>query len=154
MNAHPTVRRLVSVAAAVAVVGAGSTLGAATAHAAAPTNDRFVDATALPLSTGGSLQQYGTTQDATTEPSEPSHHPDGVTPTTASIWYTYTPTTDGNLDVGVAGNGGFDPVLAIYTGTSVSALTRVASNDDAGQVRPAAKSSPCRSSPPRRTTSR
>lgn len=138
MTDHPTLRRLVSLTASIAVATVAIASSATTARAAAPSNDDFADATPLILSTGGSIQFYGATQEATTEPSEPSHHPDGVTPTSASIWYTYTPTTDGNLDVGViASNASFDPVVAIYTGSSVSALTRIAANDDArsGQTR-------------------
>lgn len=137
MPSRPLARRLVSLTCAVAVAGGLLALSAPAAHAASPFNDNFASAAALPVLPSGSSQMYGTTAEATTESGEPSHHPDGVTPTSASIWYSYTPTSDGNFYVGVSGTGGYDPVLAVYTGTSVSTLTRVSANDDAApnQVR-------------------
>ncbi len=46
-----------------------------------------------------------------------------------SLWWDYTPATDGLLLVSTTGSS-FDTLLAVYTGTKVSALTPVASNDD------------------------
>src|SRR5205823_250931 len=46
-----------------------------------------------------------------------------------SFWYRWTAQAAGTVTVSTAGSS-FDTLLAVYTGTAVSALTRVASNDD------------------------
>lgn len=123
-------RRLLGVVTTVAVAAGLLAVASAPAQAAAPTNDNFAQATPL-VDQAGSAQVYGSTVDATTEAGEPSHAPDGVTPTNSSIWYTFTAPSDGNLDLGVNGAAGFDPVIAVYSGYAVGSLTRVAGNDDA-----------------------
>src|SRR5207247_9217150 len=47
-----------------------------------------------------------------------------------SIWYACTAPTAGSVTVDTIGSS-FDTLLAAYTGSSVSALTTIASNDDA-----------------------
>jgi subtilisin family serine protease len=47
-----------------------------------------------------------------------------------SMWYTYTPEADGQMDIAVR-RGRFDTLMAIYTGYKVVDLVAVASNDDA-----------------------
>lgn len=130
MSSH-LLRRLVGAATAVVVTTGLLALASAPAQAAAPSNDSFAAATALVTGGSGTTQVYGTTVDATTEPGEPSHDPDGVTPTFSSIWYTYTPTANGNLYVAVHGAVDYDPAISVYTGSTVAGLTRVAGNDDA-----------------------
>src|SRR5207249_2573794 len=49
----------------------------------------------------------------------------------ASIWYTWTPTNSGQAVVDKIGSS-FNTLLGIYTGTSVTNLTLVASDDDSG----------------------
>ncbi|HEX2028173.1 MAG TPA: carboxypeptidase regulatory-like domain-containing protein, partial [Nitriliruptorales bacterium] len=49
----------------------------------------------------------------------------------ATVWYSYTPSTTTPLIADTAGSD-YDTVLAVHTGTSLSDLTNVACNDDAG----------------------
>ena len=48
----------------------------------------------------------------------------------ASVWYVWTAPTTGVYSLNTFGSN-FDTLLAVYTGAAVSALTEVASNDDA-----------------------
>ncbi len=88
-----------------------------------PPNDAFAAAAALSGATG---TIRGTTIQATKEPGEPAHAGSGG----ASIWYAWTAPASGTETLTTAGSG-FDTVLAAYTGSSVGALTAIASNDDA-----------------------
>ena len=63
---------------------------------------------------------------ATREVGEPAVNFSG---TYRTLWYTFVPPADGALTVDLAGSS-FDTVVGVYTGTSVSALTKVAENDD------------------------
>jgi Tol biopolymer transport system component len=65
---------------------------------------------------------------ATSETGEPNHagHATG-----ASVWYSWQAPASGNVTFDTSG-GNLDTVLGVYTGSSVSALTQVASNDDMG----------------------
>jgi hypothetical protein len=63
---------------------------------------------------------------ATKEPGEPNHAGD---PGGASIWYCWTAPTNTPVTFDTIGST-FDTLLAVYTGSSVSALSVVASNDD------------------------
>ena len=69
------------------------------------------------------------------EQGEPVHSPEGY-PGGASAWATWTAPSDGRwlfkLGGTTTGEEEMDTQLAVYTGTAVSALTRVAANDDAG----------------------
>jgi uncharacterized repeat protein (TIGR01451 family) len=65
---------------------------------------------------------------ATREPGEPNHA--GV-PGGKSVWFTWTPLLSGVATFSTAGSS-FDTLLAVYTGNSLSNLTEVASDDDAG----------------------
>jgi len=91
---------------------------------AAPANDAFDPAQAL---SGSSGSVTGTSVGATKESGEPSH---AAGQGTASVWYRWTASTTGTLTVDTFGSG-FDTALAAYSGTSVSALTTVDSNNDA-----------------------
>jgi uncharacterized repeat protein (TIGR01451 family) len=63
---------------------------------------------------------------ATSEPGEPLHA--GV-PGGHSVWFTWTPLLSGVVTFSTAGSS-FDTLLAVYTGTSLSNLKTVASDDD------------------------
>ncbi len=89
-----------------------------------PPNDHFAGAIALAGTSGSTV---GSNTNATVESGEPAHANRGPN---ASIWYRYTAPSNGTLTVGTCGSS-FDTVLAVYTGTAVSALTLIASNDDA-----------------------
>ena len=121
-------------------------VAAPAAIAAAPANDNF--AAASPL--GATFNVVGTTVDATGEPGEPDHadvsygsfenDPDFVCPDNegegpfeplcqTSVWFNWTAETSGTRTFQTCVND-FDTILAVYTGSSVSALTEIASNDD------------------------
>lgn len=87
-------------------------------------NDLFVDAIDLP---GASGSVAGNTLLATMELGEPRHAGiDGG----KSVWWKFTPTQDGILNLTTT-NSGFDTLLAVYRGTSVSSAQTIVANDDA-----------------------
>jgi len=90
-----------------------------------PDNDNF--ANAVELAVGGGTWN-GTNVGATVESGEPTHV---YLPSNASIWFRYTPATNGYLTVNTFGSN-FNTALAMYTGTSVDALTFVEANINAG----------------------
>jgi hypothetical protein len=63
---------------------------------------------------------------ATKEAEEPAH---AGTAASRSVWWQFTPLSDGTLTLNTVGST-FDTTLAVYTGTTVSALTKIAANDD------------------------
>lgn len=87
-------------------------------------NDNFSDAQKL---TGDTGSVTGTNVGATKEPGERNHagniggH---------SVWYAWTAFDYGSLTVDTQGSS-FDTLLAVYTGSDLSALTLVKDNDDA-----------------------
>jgi subtilisin family serine protease/chitodextrinase len=64
---------------------------------------------------------------ATAETGEPQH---AGTVGGKTVWWSWTPTQSGPVRLTTTGSS-FDTVLAVYTGSSVSSLTLVASNNDA-----------------------
>lgn len=94
-----------------------------------PPNDFFVNA--IPLACTSNMVMVSTVN-ATREEGEPAHA--GVIGG-KSVWYSFTAPADGQLELSTT-NSGFDTVLAVYTGDSVTALTPVASNDDAYEGAP------------------
>ena len=92
-------------------------------EAGAPANDDFAHA---PTIGPGAGSVAVSNVRASVEPGEPEHAGDEGG---ASVWYRWTPATAGPVTVRLAG-ASFDPLLAVYTGSTVSGLTRVASNDD------------------------
>jgi MYXO-CTERM domain-containing protein len=93
----------------------------------APTNDNFAAASAL---TGSQGQAMGWNLNAGKETGEPLHAGDGGG---KSVWWQWTAPAAGTLNLDTHGSG-FNTLLALYTGTSVAALTPVASNDDDGST--------------------
>jgi hypothetical protein len=91
----------------------------------APANDFFANRIVL---SGSSVTSGGTNVKATRESGEPRHAGNAGG---RSVWWTWTAPASGTVTIDTAGSN-FDTLLAVYTGTSVSALTPVASNDDAG----------------------
>jgi hypothetical protein len=91
----------------------------------APANDLFGNRTVL---TGSSVTAGGTNARATKEAGEPRHAGNAGG---KSVWWTWTAPAAGTVTLDAFGSN-FDTLLGVYTGTSVSALTAVASNDDAG----------------------
>jgi len=88
-----------------------------------PANDNFASASGV---TGTSWTRTGNSVNATAETGEPAHA--GQAPG-CSIWYSWTAPASGAATISTAGSG-FDTVLAVYTGSTVGALTPVAANDN------------------------
>lgn len=86
-------------------------------------NDLFGNAAVM----SGAVE-LGTNVGATSESGEPGH---AGSPASASVWWRWTASFSGSVTFHTNGSG-FDTVLAVYTGTSVNALTPVASDDDSG----------------------
>jgi thiol-disulfide isomerase/thioredoxin len=107
---------------AMRALGASLTLAAWTGLSQ-PLNDMF--ANRIPL-TGTNTVATGSTVGATREPGEPSH---AGTTGGKSCWWTWQAPSAGKATITTAGSG-FDTLLAVYTGSSVSALKEIASNDD------------------------
>ncbi len=90
----------------------------------APANDLFANAQALPADSG---TLTGSTVGATKETGEPAN---AGNVGGHSIWYRWTPSVSGTASIDTSGSS-FDTTLGVYTGTTVSTLTTIASNDDA-----------------------
>jgi hypothetical protein len=104
---------------------ASQTWTVSTSSTNGPANDMFANAQAATTANGSAT---GSNVGATKETGEPDHSGNaGGT----SIWYSWTPVQSGTATVDTIGSG-FDTLLGVYTGTSVSALTRIASDDDSG----------------------
>lgn len=97
-------------------------------QAGPPENDAFADAVTLDPAIATPL--VGTNVFATKELGEPPHGSDAGG---ASVWYSWTPPFSGVAFVSTEGSD-FDTTLGVYTGSSVTSLTTIASNDDSHQV--------------------
>ena len=104
-------------------VAAFLAIGAERAEAA-PANDDFSGA--VPLASEVPAVEFGVSTEATEQAGEPNHAGE---PGGASVWYSWTPSISGPVAVGTCAPG-FDAVVAVYTGSSVNALTEVGSNAD------------------------
>jgi Zn-dependent metalloprotease len=89
-------------------------------------NDAFLSATIIPFNG----IYTGSNNNATKEANEPNHaNINGG----KSVWWRWNAPVTGQCTINTSGSG-FDTLLAVYTGTSVGALTLVASNDDSSGV--------------------
>jgi len=119
MNPSPfLVFRVVATAAVLIVSGATNSRGQ-------PANDMFANRYII---TGTNIVVTGSNVGATKELGEPDHDGDSGG---ASIWWSWRAPMNGVATVSTEGSS-FDTVLGVYTGSSVSALTRIASDDDGG----------------------
>ena len=91
----------------------------------APSNDNFANAINLPGSEGSAI---GFTQGATGESGEPNHA--GVSSPLSSVWWRWQAPSSGALRIRSFGSD-FDTTLAAYSGSSVSALSLLSSNNNA-----------------------
>lgn len=89
-----------------------------------PFNDDFQNRAVLG---GANVRVRSSNADATSESTEPSH---GSVSNASSLWWSWTPSESAQVVFDTAGSG-FDTVLAVYTGSSLSALQSVGFNDDA-----------------------
>ena len=95
-----------------------------------PANDDFEDAYAV---SGANFWTVGVCSNATYQAGEPKFK-DSATNT---VWWAFTPQYDGKVQMNTKGStndsgGELDTVMAVYTGGSLSSLTRVCGNDDIG----------------------
>jgi subtilisin family serine protease len=88
-------------------------------------NNDYFSSARLISGTSGSVNDTNTS--ATRETGEPITR--GSTASTK--WYSYTPASSGTLTVNTNGSS-YDTVLGVFTGSSVSSLSNVASDDDSG----------------------
>jgi uncharacterized repeat protein (TIGR01451 family) len=93
--------------------------------AARPANDLFANRFSI---TGSSGSTSGTNQLATKETGEPNHVGNSGG---SSIWWKWTAPSNGQVSLDTKGSG-FNSLLAVYTGASVSALTPISSNSTIG----------------------
>lgn len=104
-----------------------------------PANDNFASATPITFS-GTTTQVTGTNVASTKEPGEPNH---ATNSNVHSVWWKWTPASNGSATITTLGSN-FDTVLGVYTGSTVSSLTEVASNDDVEAATSANSSNPNR----------
>ena len=90
-------------------------------------NDNFANANVLTELQAAGGTRNGDITYATGETGEPDHA-DAAFPLN-SVWYKFTPTTTRSFRFDTC-TASYDTVLAAYTGSTVSTLTEVASNDD------------------------
>ena len=111
-------------------VGAGGTTSGAGANVSTlalpstPPNDNFANAQLL---SGANGTANGSNVGATAEAGEPTHY----NPASVSVWYRWMAPSSGQYTFDTLGSN-FDTVLAIYSGTTLGALTKIVSNDDFG----------------------
>jgi Ca2+-binding RTX toxin-like protein len=86
-----------------------------------PANDDFASPTSI---TGATGKAFGGNSRSTGEPGEPNH---GSIPD-RSVWYSWTAPEAGAVSFNTR-ESNFDTALAVYTGTSITGLTQLASND-------------------------
>jgi hypothetical protein len=98
-------------------------LGSTSSLFPAPANDMFANAT---LITGSSATVAGSNIGATKESGEPDHAGNAGG---HSVWWKWVAPVTGSVAVNTIGSD-FDTLLGVYTGSSVSALTWIASGDD------------------------
>lgn len=91
-----------------------------------PANNNFASATTILLS-GTSAQVAGSNVMATKEAGEPNHAAGEAGG--RSVWWRWVAPGNGRTTVTTQGSN-FDTLLAVYTGSAVSALTSLGSNDD------------------------
>lgn len=86
-------------------------------------NDQFTDALEF---APGQATVYDDNRGATTEPSEPPH---AGNPGGKSVWWYWVAPGNGSYELDTVGSS-MDTVLAVYTGTTISALTLVGEDDN------------------------
>jgi hypothetical protein len=93
-----------------------------------PSNDNFANAQPINGCTG---TVTGNNDGATKETGEPSHDPtdSGSGSPRASVWYKWQAPATASVTFDTIGSN-FDTILAVYTGSSVGALTRITFQDD------------------------
>jgi hypothetical protein len=110
-----------------ASVLAALAFGVPAAHAVdPPANDNFANAEVI---SGESVSVSGTRAGATSEPGEPQH---GGLAAVHSVWYRWTAPHDGMVIADTCASATSGANLAVYSGSDVSSLQRLASNSGVG----------------------
>ncbi len=95
-----------------------------------PLNDDFANVQTI---SGSNASVSGTTAAATRETGEPQHDvldPDsGIWPGDHSVWYSWKAPASGSTTIDTC-QANIDSILAVYTGSQLSSLTRVADNNN------------------------
>lgn len=91
-----------------------------------PANDNFANASLLSLGGSQSLSVKGYNTNATKETGDPRQ---GDNPGGRSVWWRWTAPSAGSVTLDTRGSY-FDSTLGVYTGATLTALTKVADNDD------------------------
>jgi subtilisin len=97
-------------------------------HYVAPSNDYFANAQVI---SGSKVTVNGTTLTATREAGEPDHYTTHVPDSDFwrgenSVWYSWTAPFSGPVEMNTCQADALDRVLAVYTGSGLNALSRVA----------------------------
>lgn len=108
--------------------GATSSITKSVSTTVPPSNDDLASATQLVGVAPPAVS--GTNAGATKQSGEPSHAGNAGG---RSVWYRWTAPSSGAVAVNTCG-ADFDTLLGVYTGSTVGALTTVASDDDAPEV--------------------
>ena len=90
-----------------------------------PPNDNFTNRISLK---GSPVTTNGWNNGASTETGEPYHYSSRKY---KSVWWAWTAPASGTVTISTIGSN-FNTILSVYTGTSVSALTRIANDNDSG----------------------
>ena len=120
-------RKTVAVLVAMAML---LTVVSGTALAAAPGNDNFADAFII---TGATGSTSGSNVEASLETDEPDHYGGMLG---HSIWWSWTATADATMSFNTLGStrvdttDEMDTILAAYSGSNLTSLTKLAVNDD------------------------
>ena len=111
----------------ISVVAPGGTVASADVFTVKPppVNDNFANRFTL---AGNSALVWNNNSNASMESGEPTH---ASIFAQKSVWFKWTAPTSGSWTISTVGSL-FDTLLAVYTGSSLSALTAVASDDDGG----------------------
>jgi len=96
-----------------------------------PANDAFADAQII---SGSNPSVSGTTRFATREPSEPDHYTSNPPDSDLwvgdhSVWFRWTAPTSGSTTIDTC-TANIDSILAVYTGSALTSLSRVADNNN------------------------
>jgi Ca2+-binding RTX toxin-like protein len=117
-----SIGRLARLAVGAVTFVAGLSVLAPAALAARPANDDFIAPETLTALSGLVI---GTTKQATKQSGEPDHAGNAGG---ASVWYRWVADAAGSVTLST--EAGFDTLLAVYTGSTLTTLTEVAANDD------------------------
>lgn len=131
-NYHQTINRLLrgvdhpaKFAGKAATSGRLNLYGALTAASTAPFNDSFAN---RPHYYTDNLAIRASNIGASSDANEPAHAGFAAT---SSLWWEWTAQTGGSVSIDTSGSS-YDTVLAVYTGTSLTSLNPVVSNDNNG----------------------